>query len=354
MVSKTKKIQSQLITSFQRFAWKYLLPKDIVDEMHEAAAGFDEKHGTQTNGVETIVTGNDKFQYYAVPQQFAHTIFEGLGIRYESYSFIDIGSGKGRIAMIASSFPFKKVVGVELLPQFHQIAQSNFQKYQVQNQLAAPVDFICMDAIDYTAQLQLDSDAIFFFFHPFQANTLKKFLDQVQKNDRDGQHNILLVYCGGMGMSFGGFDEYLPVLNESFHCLDIRLVGKTPKLTTADIKDFVKLAPGRWLKGSKLSQEIWKQFPEDIKKAIKSYEQDANQVTTILRYLNDLIELPLFYKHLQEKNLLSKALSKWGAQVSKMEDRKALNRLVLNEAFPNAIRFYLTIPVAVHSNQSTQ
>ena len=38
-------------------------------------------------------------------------------------SLSDLGSGKGRTLLMASDYPFRRIVGVELLPALHQIAQ---------------------------------------------------------------------------------------------------------------------------------------------------------------------------------------------------------------------------------------
>ena len=55
------------------------------------------------------------------------SVIDGLSIDYSRYVFIDIGSGMGRALLMASEFPFKQLVGIELSPTFHQIAQQNVQ-----------------------------------------------------------------------------------------------------------------------------------------------------------------------------------------------------------------------------------
>ncbi|QDT37699.1 class I SAM-dependent methyltransferase [Stratiformator vulcanicus] len=53
------------------------------------------------------------------------SILESLPIDYEQFSFVDLGSGKGRVLLMASEFPFREVVGVELSSQLHEIAANN-------------------------------------------------------------------------------------------------------------------------------------------------------------------------------------------------------------------------------------
>ncbi len=49
---------------------------------------------------------------------------------FEAFTFIDLGSGKGRTLLMASEYPFRRIVGVELLPDLHQIAQENLAPIQ--------------------------------------------------------------------------------------------------------------------------------------------------------------------------------------------------------------------------------
>ena len=44
---------------------------------------------------------------------------------FRDLAFIDLGSGKGRTLLMASDYPFRRIVGIELLSSLHQIAQQN-------------------------------------------------------------------------------------------------------------------------------------------------------------------------------------------------------------------------------------
>jgi len=47
---------------------------------------------------------------------------------FHDFIFIDLGSGKGRTLLMASDYPFRRIVGVELLLALHQIAQENLEQ----------------------------------------------------------------------------------------------------------------------------------------------------------------------------------------------------------------------------------
>src|SRR5260370_15319574 len=46
-------------------------------------------------------------------------IMASLPIEFEQFAFVDLGSGKGRTLLMASEYPFKRIVGVELIAELH-------------------------------------------------------------------------------------------------------------------------------------------------------------------------------------------------------------------------------------------
>ena len=51
-------------------------------------------------------------------------------IDLREFIFIDIGSGKGRALLMAADYPFRRIVGVELLPELHRVSKENIGKYR--------------------------------------------------------------------------------------------------------------------------------------------------------------------------------------------------------------------------------
>jgi len=56
-----------------------------------------------------------------------------LPIEFNEFTFVDLGSGKGRTLLMASEYPFKKIVGVELIADLHRAKHSRlpFRKPEV-------------------------------------------------------------------------------------------------------------------------------------------------------------------------------------------------------------------------------
>jgi hypothetical protein len=69
----------------------------------------------------------------------------GMDVDFREFTFIDIGSGKGRALLMAADFPFHRVLGVELLPELHSIAQENINRYVSPSQQCFDVQSVCAD-----------------------------------------------------------------------------------------------------------------------------------------------------------------------------------------------------------------
>ena len=125
-----------------------------------------------------------------------HEMLSALEINFADFTFVDIGSGKGRALMMASDYPFRRIMGVELLPQLHRIAQENLRKYSSPNQKCFALESVCLDAREFV----FPADAIvLYLFNPLPESglaTLLKNLDQsLQRQPRPAfvlYHNPLL------------------------------------------------------------------------------------------------------------------------------------------------------------------
>lgn len=170
-------------------------PRDLLKLSDFPVHPFDQMHGVETSGLvpaKHLVTGhaNDEHvtAYYGVAPSILRTLighWRETVPRYpiSSYTFIDIGCGKGRGLMVASEFPFRKVVGVELNPAMAAVARENVMHWNTAHtsdptaELIAPIEVLEQDAL----QLQLPlGPVLLFLFHPFEAPVLKALLRSIE------------------------------------------------------------------------------------------------------------------------------------------------------------------------------
>jgi predicted RNA methylase len=60
-------------------------------------------------------------------------LLRNIGEDLHRFSFVDFGSGKGRVLLVASHYPFREVVGVEFSPELQKIAEGNIRSTKAPN-----------------------------------------------------------------------------------------------------------------------------------------------------------------------------------------------------------------------------
>jgi SAM-dependent methyltransferase len=97
----------------------------------------------------------------------------GTTLDFRDFTFVDLGSGKGRTLLMASDYPFRRIVGVELLPSLHQIAQENLGKYVSESQKCFALESICGDATTFPFP---DAPLLVFLFNPFGESGMRRVM----------------------------------------------------------------------------------------------------------------------------------------------------------------------------------
>src|SRR3984957_2898222 len=94
-------------------------------------------------------------------------------INFRDFVFTDLGSGKGRTLLMASDYPFRRIIGVELLPTLHQIAQENLSKYHGETQKCFAVESVCADAVHFAFPAE---PMVLYLFHPLPEAGLARVI----------------------------------------------------------------------------------------------------------------------------------------------------------------------------------
>jgi len=177
-----------------------LVPKALADPIYP----FDQRHGTDTGGLiraAELHSGHENDRHITAYYGVAPSILDALIDRWletdplfsiDRYTFLDIGSGKGRALLVASLHPFHHVLGVELNPRLAAISRANIAVFPETASPLAPVDIIEGDAL---AMPLPDTPTLAFLFHPFEAPVLRKLLARVANafRDRPGHFDLLYV-----------------------------------------------------------------------------------------------------------------------------------------------------------------
>ncbi len=154
---------------------------------------FDRQYGTDTSGIVYINelalrqkdNRNHAIFYLSAPASVTRFMLNSLPIDYHKFNFVDFGSGKGRVLLLAAEFSFAKISGVELSTPLHECARGNLRRYRNPNQRCQAIELLNMDA---TRFIPPPENTVFHFYHPFLPDVLKPVLlnigDSLEKKPR--------------------------------------------------------------------------------------------------------------------------------------------------------------------------
>lgn len=112
-------------------------------------------------------------------------------IDFRAYTFIDLGSGKGRTLLMASDCPFLRILGIELLPALHQIALENLGKYRSESQKCFLLESICADATQFDFPAE---PTVLYLFNPFPETGLRRVISNLERSFRAHPRPLYVLY----------------------------------------------------------------------------------------------------------------------------------------------------------------
>jgi SAM-dependent methyltransferase len=143
------------------------------------------------NGVETSGYGDLRYEPTPAPV-LTRTVAElrALGCELSEYLFVDVGSGKGKVLLLAARYPFSRIVGIERFEDLHAIAIRNLAE-ALPTKDRERVESLCMDAAKYDPP---SVPTIFYLFNPFSEEILARFLERLERSLEDHPRPVYLGY----------------------------------------------------------------------------------------------------------------------------------------------------------------
>ena len=209
MIPRIKKSLRErgLVTSLCR---SFLLPVHLFREYRAAkslrpdgrVSEFDRECGVDTDGrfdgwtylsdldipSSNRIDGND---YAAIEPIRFKCVLAGFDIAFEDYTFVDFGSGKGRALLLASEFPFKRILGLEFSPELHRAAEENIRRYSSATQKCRDIQSLNVDFADYALPAEA---SVLFFFHPCRTRVLSGVVDGIGRSLLSHPRPLYIAY----------------------------------------------------------------------------------------------------------------------------------------------------------------
>ena len=175
------------------------LLRDLSRERRKSRYGdidYDFDHGVDTNWatvslrtrIRELLSGG---QYQPSEPELFHQIMNGLPVSVDGFTFIDLGSGKGRTLLMASDYPFRRIVGIELLAELNQVAQQNIGNYRSEQQKCFAIESQAGNARNFVFP---NEPIVLYLFNPFPEHILRAVLANLQTSLLTVPREVFVVY----------------------------------------------------------------------------------------------------------------------------------------------------------------
>jgi len=171
-----------------------------IDPRSQVRSAFDQEYGVETDGdldgwtylsdleipSSNWIHGNN---YAPIEPARFHAILASLQLKFEDFVFVDFGSGKGRALLLASQFPFKRIVGVEFSPELHAAALANLVRSW--DRRCDSVEALCMDFLEFSLPVE---PSLLFFFDPCDESVLAEMLAKISRSLEANPRELYVIY----------------------------------------------------------------------------------------------------------------------------------------------------------------
>jgi predicted RNA methylase len=164
-----------------------------------APDAFDARYGTDTGGVREVGSLDIALspaalsagRYQPSSGRAVLDIIERFNLAPHDFSFVDYGSGKGRVVMIAAELPFKTVIGVEFSRELHETASRNLARLPAEAVKAGGLELVHADAALFEPPL---GNLLCYFYDPFGPPTIERVALRLAAHAGGGAGRVVVVY----------------------------------------------------------------------------------------------------------------------------------------------------------------
>jgi len=165
---------------------------------YEIRDDFDREHGIETSQRVhltdlQIESPNWVYAdgYWPTPPEVFQDALSALTGNPQNLVFIDFGSGKGRVLLMASEFPFRRIMGVEFSRELHAVAKQNIAHYRSTTQQCRDITSICADF----TQFAIPTDPLFvFLYNPSSLEITTALARNLARSLQDHPRELWVLY----------------------------------------------------------------------------------------------------------------------------------------------------------------
>jgi SAM-dependent methyltransferase len=161
--------------------------------------GFDAAHGTDTAAVLVgrelgpVVTraGHLVIHYETTSEAAIRLPLDSLGTDLCGFTFVDLGCGKGKPLLVAATYPFRRLAGVDISPACVAVARRNVERYGPERIDPGRVELRVGDAEDYRFP---PDPLVVYLYNPFPGAVLERVVANLEASLRERPRPCAVIY----------------------------------------------------------------------------------------------------------------------------------------------------------------
>jgi SAM-dependent methyltransferase len=158
---------------------------------------FDTAFGVDTSGFVSwreLQSGNENDPYISgylgiAPSVARHVL--RLVCNPADYVFVDLGCGKGRATMVASEFPFQRVLGIEIASELAMTARRNAAVIRASFPERPEIEIAHCDAAAFEFP---NAPLVLFLYQPFEKPVLRRVLLRLEQSLAAAPRRAVVIY----------------------------------------------------------------------------------------------------------------------------------------------------------------
>jgi len=179
-----------------KLIWQFLR-ESMPDRRRQRYGDADYDWDYRVDTTSATVSARNRFlgllhsPYQPTDPSLFHEMMTKLDIDFSQFVFLDVGSGKGRVLLMAADYPFRKIVGIELLAELHRIAQENVRNYVSDSQRCFVIETVCGDACNFVFPSE---PLVLYLFNPLPGPELATLVANLERSLNEEPRPVVVHY----------------------------------------------------------------------------------------------------------------------------------------------------------------
>ena len=162
--------------------------------------------------------------YQPTPTGVLDDILCGLALEPRDHTFIDLGAGKGRVLFLAAAYPFRRILGVELVPALVDDCRQNLRTFSSHWAQCRDLDCVLGDAATFPFPSE---PLVLYLYNPFRAPVIRRLQRNLRSSYARVPRPIWLLYYMPVHRQHFDQDPGFELIEEARDWATYRLTGLT-------------------------------------------------------------------------------------------------------------------------------